>query len=702
MIHKLDNENSIFSILKRVIINITLLLFCSFSSRAQDIVATTEQLIADIFEQYTAESDEAIDYDSFYEDLMFCAQNPINLNQATREQLDKLPFLSDIQIENVLAYIYQNGKLQTIYELQLIEGLDMTDIRRMLPFVKVGEAVDMNKMFYLNDILKYGKNELFFRMDKGLETKEGYRFQPEEDVNAVQSNAANYIGNEIYQSLKYRFHFKDRIQVGFSAEKDAGEQFWGSTHKGYDFYSVHSQFNDFGMFKTIVVGDFRANFGQGLVLHPEFGLGKSSYVLNVTSRSSGLKKYSSTDEYNFFRGGGATVRLWKFELSAFYSNKMIDGDTVNGTFATIIKTGYHRTLAEMSNKQTVNQQLIGGNITYTNMNLQVGVTAVHTVLDHSLVPDKSVYNFFYFSGNKQTTGGIFYRYRWKKLNLFGETAITDNGALATLNGCYFSPVSQVSLVVLQRHYSPEYDTFYASSFSETSRINNESGIYIGTEIRPFRKWKFAAYADSYRFPWPKYSIDAPSVGNDYLFQADFAAKPTIAMFWRFKFEEKQTNLSTAGTMMSVVVPLQKTSLRYQLTYSYGNFNFKNVLEGNLSRQAGGVNTYGVIASQDVSYSFTKIPLKMDIRFQFFDAQNYENRLYSYEKDVLYAFSIPMYFGLGSRYYLNLQYELDQHLSLWFKVAQTVYADDRESLSSGNETISGNRKTDVRLLVKWEF
>ena len=688
--------------MKKQFILILLLIVSSHALRAQDAVSTTEQIIADIFEKLTAESEETIDYESFYDDLMFCAENPINLNQTNREELEKLQFLSEIQIENILSYVYDNGELKTIYELQLIEGLDMTDIRRILPFVRLGEANDSRVKLYWNELLKYGKNELMFRLDKGVETKEGYQFLPNEDVNSPSVNPNQYLGNELYNSVKYRFHYKDRIQVGFTGEKDAGEQFWGSENKGYDFYSFHAQLNKFGKFKTIVLGDFRANFGQGLVLHPEFGMGKSSYVLNVTPRSSGLKKYSSTDEYNYFRGGGVTLKLGKYEVSAFYSNKMIDGDTVNGSFSSIIKTGYHRTLDELSKKQTVNQIIVGGNVTYTNMNLQLGFTAVHTELDNNLVPDKSVYNYFYFSGKRQTTGGIFYRYRWKKLNLFGETAITDNGSLASLNGCYFSPVSQVSLVVLQRYYSPEYDTFYASSFAETSKINNESGLYLGAEIRPFRKWKLAAYADSYRFPWPKYGIDAPSVGNDYLFQADFVPKRNMSMYWRFKYEEKQTNLSTSGTVMPMVVPVKKASLRYQITYLYEHFSLKNVLEGNLSNQAQTDWTYGIIASQDVSYNFSKIPLKIDLRFQFFDAQNYENRFYSYEKDVLYAFSIPMYYGLGSRYYLNIQYDITKQLSVWFKIAQTVYADDRESLSSGNESISGNRKTDLRFLLKWEF
>ena len=126
------------------------------------------------------------------------------------------------------------------------------------------------------------------------------------------------------------------------------------------------------------------------------------------------------------------------------------------------------------------------------------------------------------------------------------------------------------------------------------------------------------------------------------------------------------------------------------------------MEGNLVRVADGNWTYGLIALQDVSYEFPKIPMQLDFRMQFFDAVDYDNRVYAYEKDVLYAFSIPMFSGVGSRYYLNVKYQISKQFSIWFKIAQTVYADDREALSSGNETISGNKKTDVRLLLKWGF
>ncbi|HRR62732.1 MAG TPA: helix-hairpin-helix domain-containing protein, partial [Paludibacteraceae bacterium] len=116
---------------------IILLAVTQIKGKAQDALSTIEQTIADIFEQYQQEVEEELDFNNFLEDLLFVAENPIDLNRATREELEKLPFLSDIQIENILYYLYQFGPMQTIYELQLIDGLDMTDIRRMLPFVVV-------------------------------------------------------------------------------------------------------------------------------------------------------------------------------------------------------------------------------------------------------------------------------------------------------------------------------------------------------------------------------------------------------------------------------------------------------------------------------------------------------------------------------------------------------------------------------------
>ncbi len=666
--------------------------------KAQDAGGVTEQLIADIFEQYAAENDEAIDYETFYDDMMALSLNPVQINTALREDFERILFLSDTQIENLLFYLYRYGPMQTIYELQLVDGLDMTDIRHMLPFVVLGSTEKVPEQIYWNEVFRYGRSELLARLDLTLEKRKGFIPVETEESSGETVFKAPYVGSQLYNSLRYRFNFRNRVQFGFTSEKDAGEQF---IRKGYDFLSAYAQIDKIGKIHRAVFGDFRANFGMGLVLHPDFNVGKSSYVTNVTPRNSGLKKYSSTDEYNFFRGAGVTLRFRNTDITAFYSNKKIDGDTIGEVFSSINKTGYHRTESEILKRKTVNQQVAGFNTTVNFNRFQLSFNAVHTALDVELQPKKSVYNYYYFSGKQQTVAGLNYRFKLQNFNFFGETAASDKLAVATINGVTVQPVSTVSLIVLYRYFSPEYDTFFANTFSESTRINNENGFYLGAEVSPFRKWKIAAYADSYKFAWPKFTASSPSNGMDYLLQADYAPQHRLNMYWRLRYEEKMTNF-TVNSVLPQLKEFRKASLRYQLVYTFGNFSTKNLFEINYTHTAMQAPEFGATALQDVSYTFSRVPLKIDFRYQFFDAKNYDNRFYLYEKDVLYAFSIPMFCGIGTRYYLNVRYDINQKLSVWFKVAQTKYADGRESVGSGNDLIMGNKKTDFRMLMRWEF
>lgn len=655
-----------------------------------------DETIQDIFEQYSAETDEEIDYESFYNDLIGFLEMPIQMNSASRENLEKLPFLSDIQIENILAYLYKNKRFNSLYELQLVEGLDMTDVRRLLPFVTLGNANETAEKIYWNEIFKYGKSDVLLRFDKTAQLKKGYEAVLD-DSDVMETP---YLGSPVYSSLKYNFKYKNKFSLGAVAEKDAGEQFWGDTHKGFDSYSAHFQLNDFWKFKTIVVGDYRASFGQGLVFNMGYGTSKSSYVLNVVNRSNGLKKFSSTDEFNFLRGVGATMKFKNTELSCFYSYRNMDSDTASEQFSSFYKTGLHRTFTENDKRSTIGMQNLGANVSTRIKMARFGFTMAHSTLSSVYNPDIAPYNLNYFRGDKLTTAGVDYRFRVATLNFFGESAYTSKNGLASVNGILFSPLSTVSVVALWRYYSPKYDTFYANAFAENSRVNNENGFYIGAEIRPFSKWKFAVYADSYQFPWLKYGVNAPSIGSDYLLQADFAPNRTVQMLWRVKYEQKQKNASVGA--IRTQYDYGKAAFRYQLNFNSGSFSSKNLLELSYSDSTSKAVSWGFAAYQDLSYTFAKLPLTLNARCMYFDAPNYDNRFYLYEKDILYAFSIPMTYGAGVRYYLNLKIELFDRLSIWFKMAQTVYESSRKTIGSANEAIDGNRKTDYRMLLKYNF
>lgn len=69
-----------------------------------------QEVWEELAEQLAADDDEgSFQWDNNFEELTDLKENPINLNTATKEQLERFPFLSDRLIENILYYLYKYG-----------------------------------------------------------------------------------------------------------------------------------------------------------------------------------------------------------------------------------------------------------------------------------------------------------------------------------------------------------------------------------------------------------------------------------------------------------------------------------------------------------------------------------------------------------------------------------------------------------------
>ena len=100
----------------------------------------------------------------------------------------------------------------------------------------------------------------------------------------------------MYHSLRYSFRYGDRLQVGVTGEKDAGEPFFAlHDRQGYDYYSFYLLLKGWGRLETLAVGNYRVSFGQGLVLGNGFGLGKTFSLATAEYRTEGFRKHSSSD-----------------------------------------------------------------------------------------------------------------------------------------------------------------------------------------------------------------------------------------------------------------------------------------------------------------------------------------------------------------------------------------------------------------------
>jgi len=658
--------------------------------------------INNIIEEIAESSDEELDYSQLYEDLYYYAQNPLNLNTTTREDLEKIQFLSDFNIEDILEYQRTARDMKSIYELQLLESFSDEDIKHILPFVTVASKEDKS-IPNLKQVIKYGRNNLFLRTQFLTQQQKGYT----DDVDIDK----RYQGNRFKYYTRYQFQYKQKIKFGFTAEKDAGEAFFKSSEKqGFDYYSAHLEANNIGLFKTITLGDYQVRLGQGLIAWSGLSQGKSSYVMSIRKKYDGLRKYSSTDENKFMRGAGATVQIGEVALTGFVSYKFIDGnidfiDTITNDIQNVTSfqtTGMHRNLGELEDKHSVSEFIYGGNASWRHKSFKIGASYIQYLFGTELNKNTKPYNQFDFQGDRGVNASVDYQANYKNLYFFGEEAISHTGGYALLNSVLMKLAPQFSLALLQRYYTKDYQAYYAAAFAEQSKTTNEKGMYFGTEMHPIRKLKVSAYFDTYSFPWMKFRTYAPSSGVDFFTEADYSINRYVDAYVRYKQESKSQNSSLEYTGPVPIIPTQKKQLRFHLNYQLArNLILKNRFEFAQYSTSETDNENGWMIFQDVNYQFSSFPLKLNMRIAFFDAP-YNARIYAYENDILYGYSIPGYSGQGIRTYLTLKYTVIKNfIDIWLRYANFSYA-DRDVIGSSYDEIQGINKSEIKFQVRIKF
>lgn len=691
--------------MKKVLLLATLIFIVQIASSQEEIKT---QVIESIIEDLSEKTDnEELDLSEVQEDLEFFFENPLNLNTATNAQLNSLHFLSVYQINNLLEHRKKYGLFNSFYELQLVEGFDMETIEKLIYFTKIEPikevSIDYKKYF------SSGRHQIFTRWQRYLEPRLGYTLPD-------TVNKSRYLGDPNKLYIKYQYKYKDLVHWGITAEKDAGEQFFKGAQKyGFDFYSAHFQINKIGRIKKLIIGDFQAQFGEGLCMWSGLAFSKNSMVIDIKKKPRGLRYYSSSDENLFLRGIGVTFEIDKyFDLSLFGSYHKIDAniniDTLNEAtediydVTSILNTGYHRTKSEIQNRKTLPMRLWGMNAHIHQANFIVGFNFVQTYFDYNLNTIKYPYQLFMPQDKLTTNSSIYYQFSIKKIYAFGEIATNFKGGFAGLVGFTANLDHKLSLAVLYRNYQPQYYSFFSAAFGESTNSSNEKGIYAGLIFTPLAKIKISFYADYFEFPWLKYRLnDVYSNGIEYFTQVDYYPTRSISMNLRVKQEIKSENVSSDALDQPLQYPIsrEKFYLRYHLKIQLSkNLYFKTRFDvGKYAK--GDTSEYGFMVYQDLNYKFKKIPLTVNLRYALFDAP-YNTRFYAYENDVLYAFSVPAYFYKGMRMYFNTKYDITQKLTIWFKIGQFVYT-DREILSPGSlDQIDSNHKTEVKIQIRYKF
>ena len=681
-----------------LIIQCIILWIISYDTYSQTIPSVDKWM--EYVEELAEETEDTERVEALYSDLSYLAEHPFDLNAITREELERLPFLSDRQIEGILSYRERYGKMMSVYELKNIKELDFRTITYLVPFVRVGDISVEKRPFTVKNLLKYGRNELQFRYDQCFQQKKGYRDYPDSVLQKYPNR--KYLGEPFYNSLRYSYTFDDRLQMGFVAEKDAGEPFWNSRHKGYDFYSAHFFLRDMGWLKSLAIGDYKISFGQGLVISNDFSLGRTTLVTQGERRNNGFRRHFSTNEQDFFRGMASTLSFGNLDISMFYSYRKIDAGVEKLSFTSLKTDGLHRLERDWEKRRTIPMRTYGGNIRYATPRFHVGLTALaYSFGKYRMEPEPKPYNLFYFRGSDNVNMSVNYMLKNSYLKFYGEMALSKNGAIATLNALRLTPASYISFLALYRYYDRHYQALFGNAFSQGSSVQNERGVYMGMSLTPIAHWRCSFYMDLFRFPWLKYGVDAPSGGKEYMAQVDYTPGERYSAYLRYKFRQKEENVTREDENIVKIEPYKQHRIRFQQVYNISSFLFKTSLDGVLAERYGEKDSKGFMLSQSAGWKPGSIPFQADVYLSWFHTDDYDSRISSYEKNILYAFNMPSFYGHGVRFALTFRLDLWKRLSFSMKLAHTHYW-DRDLIGTDTEEIEGSDKTDLYALLRWKF
>lgn len=667
-----------------------LILFFLLTATTVAKAQTWQQVYDEVMSDAESYADESTALDS-YELLEQLASNPINLNSATRDELEQMPFLSAQQVMDIEEYLYRYGPMRSLGELRMIRSLDYQQIRLLPFFVYVTDESDTLSTSYSTP--RDVKNTLSATLRVPFYRRAGDR--------------NGYLGYPLRHTLRYELTYGKHWRAGLVGAQDAGEPFFADKNKwGYDAYSYYVQLRQMGRIENLVVGKFRITTGMGLAMGQSFQLGKLATLQNGGRSVSILRPHTSRSEADYLQGAAATIALLQgskrladrpeLSLTAFASYRPVDA-TLNADSAaqTIITSGYHRTPTEMAKKNNTHMTTGGAHLMFHRGALRLGATTVFTRLDRPLLPQRqTLYRRHFAHGQHFFNTSIDYAYTHHRFALSGETATDGHKHLATLNTASLRATDRLTLLLLQRFYSYRYTTLHGHSFGQGgSRVQNESGLYLGATWTPLRHLQIQGYADYAYHPWAQYQVSAAASDVDMMLQTVWHQKHwTLTARHQSRMRKKDDKGKTKTLT-------HNDDHRERLSVAWQNGPWALKTQVDMTHHTVTSTESGWLLSQQAVFS--KPWLSISAMAAYFDTDSYQSRIYAYERQLQHEISFPSYYGQGMRLALMASANLTAQLRLSARIGYTDYL-DRTTIGSGLQLIPHSHATDLDMQLRWKF
>lgn len=486
----------------------------------------------------------------------------------------------------------------------------------------------------------------------------------------------------------------NQLSFRLLAERDAGE-LWFNKNEYPDHVSGALKYITKKGVK-LIAGNYRVNLGCGLVLGSMFGVGKSYSVYSLYRPPITLQALATGNEFDYHRGLAIHRSRGKSTITAFLSVRDYDVTGANdSSFLGFDLSGMHLYTAAQSNIQKTGAGLAGFSWTYRNKQLELGAHGYGVQFKKKYEPRIDIYNAKTSQIHRTGKLGLFVKRSLSAGFAFGELALDYNRNYAFLGGVLSSLGPRWNFGVVYRSIAPGFFSFHNRFFSEFSSGDNEQGCFTQLTGKLNRHWALSISNDVFRRYWFERNQSPFDVFTEQQFEVSYQPSKRTAISWRWS-KNRPSSSSSIGERRALI-PTEKfrfqlrselnKSLRYQFRY---NAAWQELGKGMM---------HSSLLYHDIRWSPAK-KLRVTARIQYAQIPNYDLRLYAFENDVLYQFSVPGSFDDQIRSYVLLLYRPIQALRFEMKLSTNTTVKREDKSVFINRML--NRSSDIRVQIVWTW
>lgn len=635
----------------------TLLLFFILLFAGRLLAQSPTDILTESNDNFQKEDQSEVD-DEIPHELQKVMEHPININSPEIQDLVSLNLITAKQFEALLEHIRKFGKLITLQELQVIDEFDPATIRSILPYIEITGRTAAD------------------------EESHSFTFRFQQQVKDYVP--ADFQGDPNKITLKYRGNFNGNISCALLGEKDPGEKIiFGSGKAGFDFYSFYTQVKLSGLLNKIIIGDYSVSYGQGLTAWSGSGFSSNENIIRICKSGRGLSPSTSTDENRYLRGFAIEGKWKKIIWNAWLSSHKIDGnvelDTITGEeyIRSFLTSGYHRTQSESSGYNVCRETYTGVNLKSEIKGWKIGNTATYHNYSIPIIKTEQLYNKFDFRGSTNFNFGIDYSKNIKNLLIFGEVSTCSNLSIAYINGILISAGKNLGISIVHHNYDKQFHSLKSNAFGSNTNPANENGIYFGMNLKINRAIAITAYINKDEYPYLKFRADLPTSAIVKGVLLSYTPSKKLAMSVRYRNKVRELNNASDYDGVRNMNELKIQNIRFSVSFIANDaWDYRSKLEIGLKSLNEEQTATGHLLCQDIFFHPPRKKISLNFRYAVYFSPDFDLRFYEYENDLPGAFSIPFYYGNGSKCYINFNYKIrNVTFSTKFGRTWTTYEDD---------------------------